>query len=397
MDVSIIFGIIRNRILNMAKQVSVLILIFMAFRFNGLSQNLVINPGAELQPAGTGWTIVSAGANACALGTAASSYTNWTMTPDSSPNYPSAHSGIKTFFAGCNTTVPAEPFELDQVIDVSADAAQIDEGKISYSFTGYIQTPFSPQADAGRFIVDYLNGTGLVLGDSYTSGYQSYAGGSGTEWHNYADNRKAMRGTRKIRIRLQSTIATSPAINAYFDDISLIKRILPNVLVSFSGMDNTNNVNLRWSISNQIDFSRFEIEKSVDSIHFIAVGKVDFEKLRTDYFFSVNYESGQPRGFFRLKIIDINNQFDYSPMIVLNTSSSQIFNISPNPASKDIVVTGLRETGNVFIMNMSGNKVLESQVNSNALTLNVSLLQKGNYWVYYSDGISVICKELYIE
>ena len=135
----------------------------------------------------------------------------------------------------------------------------------------------------------------------------------------------------------------------------------------------------------------------MDATHFIKVGNVDFVKLQTDYFYSVKYESDQPQLFVRLKMIDINNQFDYSQTIVLNTSSSQSFNISPNPASRVILVTGLRENGNVFIKNMSGIKVLESQVNSNSLSMDVSLLQKGGYWVYYTDGTSLICKELYIE
>src|ERR1035438_5528393 len=186
--------------------ISAITLLLMACCFEVSSQNLVINPGAELSPAGTGWTIVSAGANACALGTPAATYSNWTMTPDLSPRYPAAHGGRKTFFAGCNNAAPAGPFELFQDIDVSYDAAQIDAGFIAYLFTGYIQTPFAPQADAGRFIVDYLSASGTLLGSSYNSSYQSYAAGSGPDWHRYADLRKATTGTRKIRVRMQATV-----------------------------------------------------------------------------------------------------------------------------------------------------------------------------------------------
>lgn len=361
------------------------------------SQNLVINPGAELSPAGIGWTIVSAGANSCALGTPAATYSNWTMTPDQSIRYPAAHGGTKTFFAGCNNTAPAGPFELYQDIDVSDDAAQIDAGFIAYFFTGYIQTPFAPQADAGRFIVDYFSATGTILGSSYNSGYQSYAAGSGPDWHKYADLRKATPGTRKIRIRMQATVATSPAVNAYFDDISLTKTILPVALVSFSGIDNIDYINLRWSISREQDFSRFEIEKSNDAANFVPTGNVDFVKSQTDYHFSDKYEAGQPQIFYRIKVFDVHNQYVYSPIIAFDSSPSQPFSVSPNPATKEIVVSGLHNTGIVFILNMAGNTVLQSSVNSNTLMMNVSQLPKGNYFVYYSDGIALVSKKLLVE
>jgi type IX secretion system substrate protein len=377
---------------------SLLMALFVASCFIAVSQNLVTNPGAELTPAGTAWTIVSSGANVCAAGSAAFTYSNWTMTPDGSANYPVAHGGTKTFYAGCNTTVPAGPFELNQTIDVSTSAAQIDGGFVSFSFNGYIQTPIAAQADAGRFIVDYLNASGTVLGTSYTSSYQSGTGGSGSSWIPYANTRAAASGTRKVRIRLQTTIATGPAINAYFDDISLTKlTALPIALVSFSGKQIADNINLNWSINDAMGFSRFEIEKSTDTASFVTIKSVDFINGQTGYSYSDAYTSGQASIFYRLKMIDMSGQYTYSPTLIFNIGPSMLFTISPNPASKRIDVTGLHNNGTLFIRNMNGGNMLQSRVNTSSLSLDISRLSKGIYLVSYSNGNALTTQKLIVQ
>ena len=388
-------NIFNDRLLAKASLLTILLIATFSV---AISQNLVTNPGAELTPAGTGWTIVSSGANVCVAGSAASTYSNWTMTPDGSANYPAAHGGTKTFYAGCNTMVPAGPFELNQSIDVSADASQIDGGFVSFSFSGYIQTPIAAQADAGRFIIDYLNSGGTVLGTSYTSNYQSGSGGSGASWIPYTNTRTAVTGTRKIRIRLQTTIATGPAINAYFDDISLTKLVaLPISLVSFSGKQSGENINLNWSVSDVIGFSTFEIEKSTDTSLFVPAGIVDYVKGNVNYYFTNSYSPAQGPVFYRLKMTDMDGNHTYSPTLVFNSDPSLVFAISPNPASKNLAVTGLRNNGIILIRNVNGNIVLHSNVNASSVSLDISLLAKGIYLVTYSCSNFLATQKLIVQ
>jgi len=388
-------NIFNDRLLAKASLLTILLIATFSV---AISQNLVTNPGAELTPAGTGWTIVSSGANVCVAGSAASTYSNWTMTPDGSANYPAAHGGTKTFYAGCNTMVPAGPFELNQSIDVSADASQIDGGFVSFSFSGYIQTPIAAQADAGRFIIDYLNSGGTVLGTSYTSNYQSGSGGSGASWIPYTNTRTAVTGTRKIRIRLQTTIATGPAINAYFDDISLTKLVaLPIALVSFAGKQSNDNIDLNWSVNDALDFSRFEIEKSSDTSSFVLAGTVDYVKGKVNYYFTNSYSPAQGPIFYRLKMTDMNGNYSYSPTLVFSGDPSLVFTISPNPASKNLAITGLHNNGIILIRNMNGNIVLQSNVNANYVWLDISLLAKGIYLVTYSNGNSFATQKLIVQ
>jgi hypothetical protein len=91
-------------------------------------------------------------------------------------NYPLAHGGTKTF-AGCDVSWPA---------DLS-------------SITSMRNPPCLEQV------------------------IQFYSGDSGTTWHQYANTRIAPVGTRTVWIRMQATIDLGSAINAYFDDVSLLR------------------------------------------------------------------------------------------------------------------------------------------------------------------------------
>src|SRR6185312_5619229 len=248
----------------------IVLIIFAALLVYQLNaQNLVTNPDAESLPRGTGWTIISQGALSC-LSAPTDNTLNWTMKPDGSANYPYDHttgaSGGTVFFPGCDNWLTG-PFELQQTIDVSADAATIDMGSQMYTFSGYMQTPVIPQTDQGRFVIDYLNASNSILGVSYTTPWQSNSGGSATSWIYYNNSRVAPVGTRKIRIRMQAQLFFNrPAINVYFDDISLTKpMVLPVSLLSFTGNEAQGIVHLNWTINPDLQLKQFELERSTDA------------------------------------------------------------------------------------------------------------------------------------
>jgi hypothetical protein len=347
-----------------------------------IAQNLVINPGAELLPAGTGWTAASSGI-ACASGTAASTYNSWTMTPDASANYPAAHGGTKTFFAGCSNS--AGTFELYQDINVSADATQIDASNVEFVFSGYIQTPISGQDDRGQFTVDFLNASNAVLGTSYTAS-QARTTGSGITWNAYNNTRTAPVGTRTVRVRLISSITTTPAINAYFDDISLVKNYivpLPVTLVSFDAKPTGTAVALNWRIADAIRFDRFAIERADDQQHFTTIAIVSYKNGKADYQASDESTAEQAVTYYRLKLIDIDGKYTYSKILPVMRTPVDRMHISPNPATSRLVVKGLHSGGTLSITTIKGVQVGVYQVRSGTFETGISHLAKGLYIVRY--------------
>jgi hypothetical protein len=364
------------------------------------AQNLVTNPGAESLPRGTGWTIVSQGALTC-LSAPTNNYLNWTMKPDGSANYPYDHttgsSGGTIFYSGCDTYFTG-PFELQQTVDVSTDAASIDAGNQLYTFSGYMQTPVSNQTDQGRFIVDFLNASNVILGTSYTSNWQSFYLGSGTSWINYSNTRIAPVGTRKIKIRMQTEIhINQPAINVYFDDISLTKpSIVPLGILDFTGSSANSITYLDWTIAAGIDCRLWEVEQSNDGIQFKTCAT--FPGGKTSYHF-VGETGDLPGGqeFFRLKMTTTGKEISYSKILVVHNPGHSSFTVYPNPARNIITISGLQEKGRIALIHSSGKTVMETNATAAPCILNISFFPAGLYVLRFSSGKTILYKKLVIR
>lgn len=364
-----------------------------------LAQNLVTNPGAESLPRGTGWTIISQGALTCLL-SPTNNTVNWTMKPDGSANYPYDHttgaSGGTVFFSGCDTYFTG-PFELQQTIDVSSDAVSIDLGNQMYTFGGYMQTPVIPQTDQGRFVVDYLNSSGSTLGASYTSNWQSNWGGSGTSWIYYTNSRIAPVGTRKIRIRLQAQLFfNQPAINVYFDDISLTKpTLLPVSLLSFNGQEVQGTVHLNWISNPELQLKQFVLERSIDATYFDSIAT--FQPGNTSYqFIDLNNDLTSTRYFYRLKMMQPDGKYDYSNIVTIKIPAHVFISLFPNPANNTVTVNGSFRKGIISVINTDGQTVLSVNSNAPPVKLDISMLPAGFYVFRFSDPTTVINKKLLI-
>ncbi len=362
------------------------------------AQNLVVNPGAESLPRGTGWTVLSAGALTCSS-IPTTNYINWTMQPDGTANYPYDHTtganGGTVFFSGCSSFLQG-PFEARQAIDVSADASSIDGGTQVYVFGGYMQTPVSAQTDQGRFIVDFADANDIVLGVSYLSTWQSFFFGSGSGWTYYTNSRLAPPGTRKIIIRMQTQLFfNQPAINVYFDDLSLTKPVALAVnLLSFTGSSTNGKIALHWQVPVVNDHKEYSVERSADGNTFINIGFMEANK--SAYSFTDNNTSFDGRLFYRLRITTNDGKESFSKIIMVNTSSSSV-EVAPNPANNAVAIKGLKHPGNISIINCQGVKVMSLQVTGNPLPLDVSGLPAGIYFIQYNYQQNTIIAKLVVR
>jgi len=363
--------------------------------FNLQAQNLVVNPDAESLPSGTGWTVLSQGALTCLL-IPTNSMVNWTMKPNGTANYPYDHttgaSGGTVFFSGCDTYFSG-PFELEQIIDVSADSSSIDAGSQLYDFRGYMQTPVSNQTDMGRFVVDFMNNANTVLGAGYRSDWQSNFDGSGTAWQLHSNTRTAPAGTRKVRIKLQTQIhINQPAINVYFDDISFSKTsVVPVGLISFTGNLNNNSIDLHWQLAQPVQYTKIEIERSTNGVH--------YNQLSTMSAVSVgNYKDHSAPGkyYYRLKFTDANGAASYSHIITVQLKQLLSFSVSPNPARDILNLTGITSPGNISIINGHGSTIQSANVQAPSAKLDISRLTNGLYIVRYSSKGTFINKKLLV-
>ncbi|MEP0940017.1 MAG: gliding motility-associated C-terminal domain-containing protein [Cyclobacteriaceae bacterium] len=153
------------------------------------SENLIINPSAEVDPTTYGWTWVSGG---------------WGSGAEIAPQHGDFH-----FYAGSG----AGTFEIYQDIDVSHLAIPIDAGEVDFSFSGYMGN--YQGLDEARIIVEYRDASSNVL-SSYNTGFQLIQA-----WTLYCDKTTALVNTRSIRVRLQSRRNAGVDNDGYIDNLVL--------------------------------------------------------------------------------------------------------------------------------------------------------------------------------
>jgi hypothetical protein len=99
--------------------------------------------------------------------------------------------------------------------------------------------------------------------------------------------------------------------------------VLPIELISFAAYQKDNGVNVKWATANEINNNYFVLEYSINALEFIPVKEIkgagnSFQKKEYEYFF--NEDIGNYIPYFRLKQVDYNGKFKYSPVIMSGTS-----------------------------------------------------------------------------
>jgi len=113
--------------------------------------------------------------------------------------------------------------------------------------------------------------------------------------------------------------ASVSGITTGYELCKLTMGALPLHLISFTGEVVGNNDILHWTTANEINTSSFIVEQSTDGTVFTTAGQVEAalnSSVNRAYIFKQN-SALNAGGFYRLKMVDIENAFTYSPIIRL--------------------------------------------------------------------------------
>ena len=142
--------------------------------------------------------------------------------------------------------------------------------------------------------------------------------------------------------------------------------VLPIVLNNFYATAITcNKAQLNWQASNAVDFTHFEIEKSVDGISYANVATIAYNEVESKYsFYDNQLSSGNT--YYRLKLVDRDGSFKYSKIIFITSScNSKNIIVFPNPLTTDVLnITGLNGKVQLQLCDVSG-KVISRKTSLN--------------------------------
>lgn len=167
---------------------------------------------------------------------------------------------------------------------------------------------------------------------------------------------------------------------------------LPIELLSFDAEPEGNGVLCKWVTASEINNDYFEIERSSNGEDFKTIGKVDGFGAGTstttrEYKF-LDSDMCTGKQYYRLRQVDIDGQFSYSDVIVINCKRTRDdIRLYPNPATSSISLTFFEQSGSLSIqfVDFTGRVVKEELVilneGYNTVSMDISGLSKGIYYV----------------
>lgn len=332
------------------KPVSILILLFLhILTING--QNLIVNPGAELDPLTNGWSegVVALPTNAF----------HWTRSNNLFGEVV-PRSGSYHFYANDNSN---GNYYLYQDVDVSAYATQIDAGTCPFTFSFwtrmYNYNGGIPN-DAARAYVEYRDALGNVL-SLYDSGWRTHL-----VWTQVTDTRTAPAGTRTIRIRLQSGFTSGSGADGYFDDLSLTTPVtLPVTWIHFEARAFTDYIQVNWATGNEKENALFILQRSADGTTWENISQQEGagESTTQRIYHYVDEKPVDGINYYRLQQIDNDGSSSYSKVISCSINKETAYSIFPNPCPQDQRIQIIAE-GNTFIQiySINGENVFSGSI-----------------------------------
>lgn len=171
--------------------------------------------------------------------------------------------------------------------------------------------------------------------------------------------------------------------------------LLPVTLIDFTAARQNQNVLLQWTATQETNFKVFEVERSVDGIHYYKVGEVNGQNL-SRYQFTDNRLPAASVVFYRLKMIDIDGKFHYSTnaIVRINNNISDVV-LYPNPTTDGLQVKlteRLAANSQLIVLDASGRKVKEQSIRANEVNirLDVKNLPQGKYFIRIRNTEQVI-------
>lgn len=176
---------------------------------------------------------------------------------------------------------------------------------------------------------------------------------------------------------------------------------LPLKLLSFNAKKAGAYNALSWTTAEEKNVAHFEIERSTDGGNWNAIGIMgvdDKEAITHNYF----YDDQQPTdgtNYYRLKIVDKDQRYQYSQVVVIRTngavSAGATIHIYPNPthATATIELPADALGAQMSIYNSVGQQVAVQSVSAQQTTISTETYAAGVYYVVITKNGTVLYRE----
>ena len=176
---------------------------------------------------------------------------------------------------------------------------------------------------------------------------------------------------------------------------------LPVRLLNFSAKSvNHNHVLVSWATSLEHLTDYFVIQRSIDNKSFASIAQVNaVGESESEQDYSIQDNKPVPGyDYYRLKEVDKDGNFYFSPIVAVKFDAPNGFEIYPNPAGDFTNISSLRDPmTDVKLFDITGKLIQDIHLDGNqiAVQLNLSLLTKGIFLVSVKTTTGIYRQKLY--
>ena len=336
--------------------------------------------------------------------------TEWERGTSNYPAKSGTNSGSKAWITGpnlANYVNNSESYLYSPLYNLSAPG--------SYDFSFY--TKYSFEADYDGFRLEYSLDTGKnwsplstttalnwynfsnIMGTTAFPQYQAYFSGTQSSFAKKNYDISFLAGNDQVAFRFAfKTDVGVTAAGAAIDDVEITGSVnapLPLNLLSFTVLKDNKDALLKWSTATEKNVSHFEIERSWTGNEFSAIGRTNALNANSNtYVFKdmLSRLSAKPSNntFYRLKMIDRDGKFSYSPIQNIKWQDLQNTKIaiSPNPFKDHLQLNTQLKISQVQLIDNSGRVIATTRTLNNG-RFNVPSVPVGMYLlrIYTNEGI----------
>jgi hypothetical protein len=195
-----------------------------------------------------------------------------------------------------------------------------------------------------------------------------------------------------------NSMLSTAILNGYQSGIAL-----PVKFGSFTAVDiNDEYIDLRWTTLIEQNNDHFEVERSSDGVHFEQIGTVrgaGSTDIPQNYSMQ-DYHPLQGINYYRLRQVDLNNGFSYSPVIHVRFGKISGPVLFPNPAHTYFTVeSGKEPVREISVLNVSGSELIH-MVNAtgwNSVNVTTDKLAAGVYLVRIKTDTQIYQQKIIIQ
>jgi trimeric autotransporter adhesin len=232
-----------------------------------------------------------------------------------------------------------------------------------------------------------------AAGNIYTTNYASASKVTKTT-HAGVSSTFGATGIKPYGIAINSLTGCIYAANFGNNTVSSTRLVgLPLTLISFTAVKQGNAALLNWTTVSEQNTKDFIIERSTNVNDYTQIGMLAAStnsSIGDNHNFTDNNLASGETNYYRLKMEDINGDFTYSFIEIVNFNESNAILVYPNPATDNITITGLQAGMQLRIIGVDGRIVTTKITTGNTGNINVQQLATGMYTIQaVKDGAAV--------